>query len=90
MVRMLINLGADVKKVDYAGYSALHWAAVKSHMPLVALMLSEGLDPQLKDKEGKTAHDLALDRKNYGVVKMLRKATLLPKYFPQPVRQTSL
>lgn len=63
-ISILVNSGrADVKAVNIRGQTALHWAAMfaGSAENIEALLLS-GVDPSIKDQQGKTAYDLAKGR----------------------------
>jgi ankyrin repeat protein len=56
----LLDRGADVDARYWAGYTALHAAAVMSHREAVALLLARGANPALREhKYGDTAADKA-------------------------------
>lgn len=56
---MLIEAGAELEVVDQWGRTALHWAAAADRKDVVAMLLEAGADATPKEREGKTAHDLA-------------------------------
>eukprot|EP00731_Ephydatia_muelleri_P027983 Em0019g856a len=57
---------------DNRGTSALHWAAAANHPTLVQLLLRRGADRALKDHDGFTALDHALQRGNRKCVEVLQ------------------
>lgn len=59
VVEMLVGRGASLDPVDDRGRSALMIAAGRDHPQIVRWLLEHGADPALRDKEGKTAADLA-------------------------------
>jgi ankyrin repeat protein len=58
-VKLLVERGARLDDVDDRGRSALMTAAERGHPLIVAWLLEQGADPTLRDKQGKTATDLA-------------------------------
>ena len=80
-INWLVANGADINAVDDMGWSALHYAvdsdidvAVQANLPVefrgARFMLSAGIDPSIRDKNGFTARDIAAE---YG-------ATVLERY----------
>ena len=58
--RVLVKeLGADVNAKDNDGWAAIHFAAGNGHMGTCRALLELGANPLLKNKDGKTAYDLA-------------------------------
>lgn len=53
-VKNLIRAGADPRKVDYDGRTALHLAASKGHEDIVIFLIKEGADVNCIDKFGNT------------------------------------
>ena len=49
----------DVNRATYSGCTALHTAAGRGNIAVVAYLLSVGADPDLRTDEGDTALDLA-------------------------------
>ncbi|MDN5247548.1 MAG: ankyrin repeat domain-containing protein [Wolbachia endosymbiont of Tyrophagus putrescentiae] len=60
IVDALLARGAKVDLVDKDRWTPLHWAAEKGHTETVNALLAKGADPLLKNNDGKTARDLAL------------------------------
>jgi ankyrin repeat protein len=58
-VQFLIGRGADVNAVDERGRTSLMIAAELGHAEVVALLLKSGAKADTRDKDGKTAADLA-------------------------------
>ncbi|HUP92357.1 MAG TPA: ankyrin repeat domain-containing protein [Solimonas sp.] len=59
---LVIGLGADVNYVGGSGVGALHLAASRGFEALCRLLLSRGVDANLRTDEGKTAADIARER----------------------------
>ena len=58
--RLLIERGANVnyqRALD--GFSPLHFAAQKSDLPMIEILLAAGADRSLRDNDGRTPADLA-------------------------------
>ncbi len=74
----LLARGADVNTRYWAGYTALHAAAVMGHEEAVELLLSRGANPALREeKYGDTPADKARWRGHTAVVELLeRPATI--------------
>jgi len=74
-VSSFLELGAEVRRADAAGRTALHWA-VKSgaDAKLVRQLLDAGADPNAADRDGRTAMDEARDQHARQTVKLLQKA----------------
>ncbi|XP_049769892.1 ankyrin repeat domain-containing protein 65-like [Schistocerca cancellata] len=53
-VRLLLAAGADVGVRDWAGETALHWAAVRGHAAVVRLLISAASDPNARDQWWRT------------------------------------
>jgi uncharacterized protein len=58
-VKLLVERGARLDAVDDRGRTALMTAAERGHPLIVAWLVQEGADASLRDREGKTAADLA-------------------------------
>ena len=64
-IKTLIRLGADVNACDNCGRSPLHYAALQVKMYAAELLLKNGANVHLKDKDGFTALDYAAAALNY-------------------------
>ncbi|KAH9151765.1 hypothetical protein AeRB84_005694 [Aphanomyces euteiches] len=58
ILNVLLNCGANVDATNKDGTCPLHLAAAQDDMKIVMTLLNAGANRLLKDKEGKTAHDL--------------------------------
>jgi ankyrin repeat protein len=58
-IETLITLGADVNSIGEDGYTPLHYAAEQGHLDVVKVLISNGADCDLRDKNGETAQDKA-------------------------------
>jgi ankyrin repeat protein len=67
----LIGLKGDVNAVDADGDTPLHDAAKFGHDAVVDALLKAGADKAIRNKEGKSATDLAAANGKDAVVKML-------------------
>ncbi|KAJ3115798.1 hypothetical protein HDU96_011076 [Phlyctochytrium bullatum] len=56
---------------DRSGHTALHNAAMGGKDGVVGLLLQRGLDPMARNKDGKTAADLAAEKGHSGVTSLL-------------------
>lgn len=67
-VRMLIEAGAKLNSVNFrTGYTALHMICCTRYLSQamftnITLLLEAGADRTIRDRQGKTAQELALDR----------------------------
>lgn len=59
MAEALLMMGAEVNAVQEGGFTALHAAAHRGHLPLTDLLLGAGADPDMKTNDGRSAADLA-------------------------------
>ena len=59
LIYRLINAGVSVNRVDSHGETALHKAAKYGNIGVVQLLLSKGADKSLKNRDRKTAYQLA-------------------------------
>jgi len=55
----LVKKGANVNAAQSAGLTPLHKAAQKGHVEIAQILMKAGADANLKNKEGKTAAELA-------------------------------
>jgi uncharacterized protein len=76
-IRELHKYGANINCVNYLdtgtyrGYTPLHFAAFRGHLDAVKALIEYGADKDIKTKEGKTARQLAEERKDYDIAKFL-------------------
>jgi ankyrin repeat protein len=68
----LLSIGADANHRYSAGYSPLLTAAADGHLEIVKMLLAHGADLHAKSNDGKTALNLAEERKNPHVAEFLR------------------
>lgn len=59
LAERMIKAGADVNATTDAGVTALMIAAGHNNMPMIAFLIRNGADPAVKNKDGKTALDIA-------------------------------
>ena len=61
MIRILLEIGVDVNATDHNGWSPLHWAVshAAESAEVFPLLLQHGCDKDVKDRQGRTALDLA-------------------------------
>ena len=76
VISLLLAKGANVNQVVEGGpgegASPLHVAALGGHVEVVTRLLQAGADKAMKDKSGKTALDIARDKKHPAVVAFLQ------------------
>lgn len=70
-VRLVLAAKPDLTARDPDGWSALTIAAYNGFPQIVMELLRAGIDPKLKDKEGKTALDRAVENKNSEIAALL-------------------
>lgn len=70
-VKSLLSRGADLNARDWEG-TALHTAAQHGQKPVVQLLIAAGADVNIRNKQGRTALDLAEQRGHTEVVRLLR------------------
>lgn len=71
-IKALVNFGIDSNKLNYRDISPLHIASEKGDIGIVKFLINNsGAKIDQKDEFGNTALDIAVNRKNEGVVKFL-------------------
>lgn len=70
-VRLVLAKKPDLTARDQDGWSALEIAAYNGNQQIAMELLRAGIDPNLKDKEGKTALDQAKAREKSEIVALL-------------------
>lgn len=66
---MLLRAGADPRRSDEAGLTPLHWAAVKGNAACIKRVVEAGVELNAKEKQGKTARDMATELKSLAAFK---------------------
>ncbi|KAM0786270.1 hypothetical protein ACM66B_007067 [Microbotryomycetes sp. NB124-2] len=68
-VELLLKAGADPRRADNAGLTPLHWAAVKGSSSCISKLVEAGADIHAREKQGKTAKDMATELKSLAAYK---------------------
>ena len=58
-VKKLIQAGGDVNEQNGSGWTPLHYASHYGHVEVISALLAAGADKTLKNKLGRTPHDVA-------------------------------
>jgi ankyrin repeat protein len=83
-IRMLVSKGIDINSRDDDGNTALHYPLSnvlrdKRYLPysitIVAVLLEEGADPRIKNKEGKSPLDLAEESGENELIDLLKSSS---------------
>ncbi|XP_026548287.1 GA-binding protein subunit beta-2-like, partial [Notechis scutatus] len=74
VVELLVRNGANVNAKDMLKMTALHWATEHNHRDVIELLLKHGADVHAFSKFGKSAFDIALDKKNPETLLLLQEA----------------
>ncbi len=73
IVTMLLNAGADPNIVDSVEeFSALMFAAAEGQLEVVKTLVNNGADKTLKDIDGDTAYDFAIEKGHTNVAEFLK------------------
>ena len=77
IVDLLIAKGADINATagagDGVGWTPLHEAAEGGHKKVVELLIQKGANINVKNGDGRTPMDLAIEHKNAEIADLLRK-----------------
>lgn len=74
-MKALIEKGANIDIQDNQyGYTPLHYAIVQGHPQMVQLLLEKGARTDLVSNDGKTALDMAYEKRIPGIIRMLDPA----------------
>lgn len=79
VIDLLLDLGANIKAVDSDGNTCLHYAVKSESIRAVKKLLVRGANKNVKNKEGKTPFDVALDLKKDELYDILKNFTLKEK-----------
>ena len=74
--KALLNYGANINKKDSNGNTALHHAAISGHRNIVTLLLGRKADPCIRNKQGRTPYDLAIQKKHTQIADLLTECLL--------------
>jgi palmitoyltransferase len=64
--QILLKMGADPNAVGRDGLSTLHWAAFTGNKGCITQLLEAGADIRAKNKDGRTAREIAAEFRNQG------------------------
>lgn len=70
VVRLLANVGADLRAANANGMLPLHCAAVGNHIEVVRFLLSKGCNPAAADDHGNTPMDLCAARGHLDLIEV--------------------
>jgi ankyrin repeat protein len=80
VIDLLLDLKADINKIDNDGNSPLHYAVNSNCQRTIKKLLIRGANKKIKNLEGKTAYDLAKDTNHSGVAGLLEIKSFYKKY----------
>jgi ankyrin repeat protein len=75
IVRMLLDKGADPNAKSQSGSSPLHTVGFTGDRASLDLLMTHNADPAIRNNEGKTAQDIAIERGNREVAERLAKGS---------------
>ena len=85
LAKGLIERGANVNAQSARGVTALMVAAAHNSPPMIGLLMDAGADPEIKNKQGQTAGDVAkLNEQQGGGASHLGSRLLQGAEQPQP------
>jgi ankyrin repeat protein len=82
-IRLLVSKGIDINSQDDNGNTALHYPLNnvlrdKMYLPystgIVKILIEEGADPQIKNKEGKSPMDIAVESEENELINLLKSS----------------
>jgi len=66
-IELLLSKLANINSISDQGYAPIHNAVLNSHLACISCLIKHGCEINIKDKHGKTARDLAVDKKQFKV-----------------------
>lgn len=75
IIKLLIKHGADIDHIDDEGFTLLHWACHDGQKKNAKFLIENGVDPNVKNKQGEKPIDIAREKGFVDIVKLLGKAT---------------
>ncbi len=73
-VKVLLSHGAQIEQKDLSSKTSLHWATLTRHYELVDLLLMNGADPNIPDKDGSTPFMLAVNQMDDYIIEIFLKS----------------
>ncbi|KAF3312506.1 hypothetical protein TWF173_007116 [Orbilia oligospora] len=71
VVRLLINVGAEIETKDSEGLTPLSWAVKKGHQAVLQLLINAGAETETKNIYGQTPLSWAAEKGHEAVVRLL-------------------
>lgn len=72
-VKLLLDRGADLNIKNNKGNTALMYACLLNHEPIVKFLVDKGADLNIKNNEGYTALDIALNQKYRKIANIIKR-----------------
>lgn len=77
--KLLLKAGADVNHQDINGLTPLMEAALQGYELVAKCLLEHGADPTLRNKESKTAREIALEGDRFEILALLDRSEEAPR-----------
>jgi ankyrin repeat protein len=78
LVEIYLKYRGNFDLQDRSGKTVLHHLAYNGSLNLAQKLLEAGADPEIRDLKGKTAKDIALERRKQSIVELLEKYEFVP------------